>query len=200
MFPNIYIAAFELKSNTKLSHYHLGVFGQSEQNKWSCCKKGSRGADGCETVTQSDNGGSRKRQSSLPPQPDTSVEDIPPITQSLPAHGFLSDETERYILSVYTYWGEHEQVPHRSTQREKFCMYVCMYLCMFVSLKQISLTPIATLYVNGFSGRVQNLSRALPMRNASARLRATDCRKLLGQRSILFRYRKLTFVYIPLGN
>ena len=35
------------------------------------------------------------------------------------------------------------------------CMYVCMYLCMFVSLTQISLTPIATLYDNGFSGRVR---------------------------------------------
>ena len=39
-------------------------------------------------------------------------------------------------------------------------MYVCMYVCMFVSLTQISLTPIATLYDNGFSGRVQNSSRA----------------------------------------
>ena len=36
------------------------------------------------------------------------------------------------------------------------CMYVCMYVCMFVSLTKISLTPIATLYDNGFSGRVQN--------------------------------------------
>ena len=35
-----------------------------------------------------------------------------------------------------------------------------MYVCMFVSLTQISLTPIATLYDNGFSGRVQNSSRA----------------------------------------
>ena len=33
-------------------------------------------------------------------------------------------------------------------------------ICMCVSLKQISLTPIATLYDNGFSGRVQNSSRA----------------------------------------
>ena len=33
-------------------------------------------------------------------------------------------------------------------------------VCMFVSLTQISLTPIATLYDNGFSGRVQNSSRA----------------------------------------
>ena len=35
-----------------------------------------------------------------------------------------------------------------------------MYVCMFVSLTQISLTPIATLYDNGFLGRVQNSSRA----------------------------------------
>ena len=31
-----------------------------------------------------------------------------------------------------------------------------MKICMYVSLTQISLTPIATLYDNGFSGRVQN--------------------------------------------
>ena len=35
-----------------------------------------------------------------------------------------------------------------------------LYVCMFVSLTQISLTPIATLYDNGFTGRVQNSSRA----------------------------------------
>ena len=55
-------------------------------------------------------------------------------------------------------WGEHERVPHRSTQREKICIYII--LCMSVSLTQILLTPIATLYDNGFSGRVQNSSRA----------------------------------------
>ena len=37
---------------------------------------------------------------------------------------------------------------------------VSMYICLSVSLTQISLTPIATLYDNGFSGRVQNSSRA----------------------------------------
>ena len=36
------------------------------------------------------------------------------------------------------------------------CRPVYIYVCMFVSLTQISLTPIATLYDNGFSGRVQN--------------------------------------------
>ena len=35
-----------------------------------------------------------------------------------------------------------------------------MYVSMCVSLTQISLTPMATLYDNGFSGRVQNSSRA----------------------------------------
>ena len=35
------------------------------------------------------------------------------------------------------------------------CVYVCMYLCLCQSLTKISLTPIATLYDNGFSGRVQ---------------------------------------------
>ena len=35
-----------------------------------------------------------------------------------------------------------------------------MYVCLSQSLTQISLTPIATLYDNGFSGRVQNSSRA----------------------------------------
>ena len=41
---------------------------------------------------------------------------------------------------------------------------------MCVSLTQISLTPIATLYDNGFSGRVQTSSRAF-MQCASASLR-----------------------------
>ena len=54
-------------------------------------------------------------------------------------------------------WGEHERAPHRQAKHEK----ICMYLCMFVSLTQISLTPIATLYDNGCSGRVQNSSRHL---------------------------------------
>ena len=49
-------------------------------------------------------------------------------------------------------WGEHERAPHTRDKHEKICMYV--------SLTQISLTPIATLYDNGFSGRVQNSSRA----------------------------------------
>ena len=61
-------------------------------------------------------------------------------------------------------WGEHERAPHRRPKHVKICIYVCMYVCMYVclsvSLTQISLTPIATLYDNGFSGRVQNSSRA----------------------------------------
>ena len=45
---------------------------------------------------------------------------------------------------------------------------VCMYVSMFVSLTQISLTPIATLYDNGFSGRVQTRHmHYIPMRCAS---------------------------------
>ena len=48
---------------------------------------------------------------------------------------------------------------YRSTQRGKN-LYVCMSVCLSVSLTQIVLTPIATLYDNGFSGRVQNSSRA----------------------------------------
>ena len=40
-------------------------------------------------------------------------------------------------------------------------MYVCMYVAMYVCLSMnLTLTPIATLYDNGFSGRVQNSSRA----------------------------------------
>ena len=58
-------------------------------------------------------------------------------------------------------WGEHERAPHRRPKHVKICIYVCMYVCLSVSLTQISLTPIATLYDNGFSGRVQNSSRAL---------------------------------------
>ena len=38
-------------------------------------------------------------------------------------------------------------------------MYV-YYICLSQCLTQISLSPIATLYDNGFSGRVQNSSRA----------------------------------------
>ena len=62
-------------------------------------------------------------------------------------------------VDVNNNWGEHERARHRRAKHEKICMYVCMYvcilyLCMFVSLTQISLTPIATLYDNGFSGRV----------------------------------------------
>ena len=44
--------------------------------------------------------------------------------------------------------------------KKSVCMYVCMYVYLSQSLTQISLTPIATLYDNGFTGRVQNSSRA----------------------------------------
>ena len=44
--------------------------------------------------------------------------------------------------------------------KKSVCIYVCMYVCLSQSLTQISLTLIATLYDNGFSGRVQNSSRA----------------------------------------
>ena len=53
-------------------------------------------------------------------------------------------------------WGEHERAPHRRAKHVKICMHVCLSL----SLTQISLTPIATLFNNGFSGGVQNSSRA----------------------------------------
>ena len=53
-------------------------------------------------------------------------------------------------------WGKHERAPHRRPKHVKICIYVCLS----VSLTQILLTPIATLYDNGFSGRVQNSSRA----------------------------------------
>ena len=62
-------------------------------------------------------------------------------------------------INMYN-WGEHERAPHRRPKYVKICMYVCMYVSMCVSLTQISLTPIATLYDNGFSGRVQNSPRA----------------------------------------
>ena len=42
--------------------------------------------------------------------------------------------------------------------KKSVCMYICIYVCLFQSLTQISLTLIVTLYYNGFSGRVQNLS------------------------------------------
>ena len=44
--------------------------------------------------------------------------------------------------------------------KNSVCISVSMYVCLSQSLIQISLTPIATLYYNGFSGRVQNSSRA----------------------------------------
>ena len=53
-------------------------------------------------------------------------------------------------------WGEHERAPHRRPKHVKICMSVCLS----VSLTRILLTPIATLYDNGFSGREQNSSRA----------------------------------------
>ena len=41
-----------------------------------------------------------------------------------------------------------------------FFFFFFFFFCVCVCLTQISLTPIATLYDNGFSGRVQNSSRA----------------------------------------
>ena len=61
---------------------------------------------------------------------------------------------------LYDNWGEHERAPHRRAKHEKICMYACLSVCLSVSLTQIVLTPIATLYDNGFTGRVQNSSRA----------------------------------------
>ena len=57
-------------------------------------------------------------------------------------------------------WGEHERAPHRRPKHVKICIYVCTYLCLCQRLIQIVLNPIATLYDNGLSGRVQNSSRA----------------------------------------
>ena len=47
-----------------------------------------------------------------------------------------------------------------------------MYVPMCQSLTQIVLTPIATLYDNGFSGRVQNSSRAFNYPCRAARVLA----------------------------
>ena len=66
--------------------------------------------------------------------------------------GAVSASVPLNLKNSVSYWGEHERAPHRRAKREKICMYVCLS----VSLTQIVLTPIATLYDNGFAGRVQN--------------------------------------------
>ena len=48
-------------------------------------------------------------------------------------------------------------------------------VCLCQSLTQISLTPIATLYDNGFSGRVQNTSRAFNYPRSALALWPASC-------------------------
>ena len=88
----------------------------------------------------------------------------------------IQDNKRVIFHSITSYYGNNYIIGASMSEshidqlngKNSVCMYVCIYLCMFVSLTQISLTPIATLYDNGFSGRVQNSSRAFNPRGELA--------------------------------
>ena len=62
------------------------------------------------------------------------------------------------VVHVAGFIGASMSEPHIDELNMK--KSVCMSVCLSVSLTQIVLTPIATLYDNGFTDRVQNSSRA----------------------------------------
>lgn len=88
------------KGNQKLDHYHLGAYGHSKHNQWSCCDKQGRNAPGCKPVTQSKD---LERRNSLPPGHGVSENTLSrsKFSQSVPTSSFFADaQCDRYCQTL----------------------------------------------------------------------------------------------------
>ena len=64
------VAAFELRKNKPLTHYHTGAFGKLEKNFWSCCDLEGKDAEGCVESTSIDVSDSRDQREGSAPSPE----------------------------------------------------------------------------------------------------------------------------------
>ena len=80
-----HVAAFGLRKNKPLTHYHTGAFGKREKNFWSCCNSEGKEAQGCVESTCTDS--QDQREGSSPSLADSGL-------------GLITDIVPRKIKSM----------------------------------------------------------------------------------------------------